>query len=83
MKLRPSVSVLMPCRNAGPFLAEAAASALQQPDCLELLVADGGSIDGSLQLDVTVQTAMVLFEDYHTILKQTSGLTRHWQTLVT
>ena len=50
MKLRPSVSVLMPCRNAGPFLAEAAASALQQPDCLELLVADGGSIDGSLQL---------------------------------
>jgi len=50
MKLRPSISVLMPCLNAGPFLAEAAASALQQPDCLELLVADGGSSDGSLQL---------------------------------
>jgi hypothetical protein len=50
MKQRPSVSVLMPCLNAGPFLAEAAASALHQPDCLELLVADGGSSDGSLQL---------------------------------
>jgi hypothetical protein len=48
--MRPSVSVLMPCRNARPFLAEAAASALEQLDCLELLVADGGSIDGSLQL---------------------------------
>jgi hypothetical protein len=40
----------MPCRNAGPFLREAVASVLQQPQCLELLVADGGSSDGSLQL---------------------------------
>ena len=40
----------MPCRNAVPFLREAVASALMQPECLELLVADGGSSDGSLQL---------------------------------
>jgi len=40
----------MPCRNAGPFLGEAVASVLRQPECLELLVADGGSSDGSLQL---------------------------------
>jgi hypothetical protein len=50
MKLRSSVSVLMPCLNAEQFLAEAVASALQQPECLELLVADGGSCDGSLQM---------------------------------
>ena len=43
------VSVLMPCRNAGRFLQEAVASVLQQPECLELLVADGGSTDGSLE----------------------------------
>ena len=46
--LHPSVSVLMPCRNAGPFLREAINTVLQQPECLELLVADGGSTDGSL-----------------------------------
>ncbi|MDC3056646.1 glycosyltransferase [bacterium] len=39
----------MPCRNAGPFLQEAVASVLQQSECLELLVADGGSTDGSLE----------------------------------
>jgi hypothetical protein len=33
------MSVLMPCRNAGSFLRKAAASVLQQPQCLELLVA--------------------------------------------
>ena len=38
----------MPCRNAGPFLREAVASVLQQPECLELLAADGGSTDGTL-----------------------------------
>ncbi len=43
------VSVLMPCRNAGPYLQAAVASVLAQPECLELLVADGGSSDGSLQ----------------------------------
>ena len=39
----------MPCRNAGPFLQAAVRSVLTQPECLELLVADGGSTDGSLE----------------------------------
>ncbi len=42
------VSVLMPCRNADPFLHAAVQSVLTQPECLELLVADGGSTDQSL-----------------------------------
>ena len=49
LPVRPLVSVLMPCLNAEPFLREAVASALDQPECLELLVADGGSTDGSLE----------------------------------
>ena len=40
----------MPCRNAGAYLQAAAQSVLAQPECLELLVADGGSSDGSLQV---------------------------------
>ena len=40
----------MPCRNAGPFLIPAVRSVLTQPECLELLVADGGSTDGTLQV---------------------------------
>ena len=39
----------MPCRNAGPYLQEAITSVLRQPECLELVVADGGSSDGSLE----------------------------------
>jgi len=39
----------MPCRNAGPHLDAAVQSVLGQPECRELLVADGGSSDGSLQ----------------------------------
>ena len=47
----------MPCRNAGPFLAAAVQSVLAQPECLELLVADGGSTDGTLQaLELLVET---------------------------
>lgn len=42
-----SVSVLMPCRNAGRFLDEAIDSALADPAVLELVIADGGSSDGS------------------------------------
>ena len=38
----------MPCFNPGPYLLEAVASVLAQPECLELVVADGGSTDGSL-----------------------------------
>lgn len=40
----------MPCRNAGPFLQAAVESVLAQKECLELLLADGGSTDGSLQV---------------------------------
>ena len=40
----------MPCRNAGQYLQAAVQSVLNQPECLELLVADGGSTDGSLQV---------------------------------
>jgi glycosyltransferase involved in cell wall biosynthesis len=50
MTTRPSVSVLMPCLNPGPFLEEAITSVLSQPDCLELLIVDGGSTDGSLSI---------------------------------
>ncbi|GEM_PF-760352 len=39
----------MPCRNAGIFLRPAVRSVLGQPECLELLVADGGSTDGSME----------------------------------
>jgi hypothetical protein len=46
----PAISVLMPCFNPGAFLHEAVASVLAQPECLELLVADGGSTDGSIEL---------------------------------
>ena len=40
----------MPCRNAGRYLQGAIQSVLDQKECLELLVADGGSTDGSLQM---------------------------------
>ena len=43
MTLPPAISVLMPCFNPGDYLQEAVASVLNQPECLELLVADGGS----------------------------------------
>ncbi len=39
----------MPCRNAGRYLQGAIESVLAQPECLELIVADGGSTDGSFQ----------------------------------
>lgn len=45
-----AVSVLMPCRNPGLFLLPAVQSVLKEPECLELLVADGGSTDGTLQV---------------------------------
>lgn len=45
----PCVSVLMPCRNAFPHLPAAVQSVLGQPECLELLVADGGSSDDSIR----------------------------------
>lgn len=42
-------SLLMPCRNPGPFRESTVHSVLAQPDCFERLVADGASSDGSLQ----------------------------------
>ena len=47
--MSPCVSVLMPCCNAGLFIQEAVASVLQHAECLELLIADGGSTDGTLE----------------------------------
>ena len=44
------VSVLMPCRNAGHYVQAAVESVLRQPECLELLVADGESTDGTLEV---------------------------------
>jgi glycosyltransferase involved in cell wall biosynthesis len=38
----------MPCLNPGPFLDEALASCLAQPELLQLLVADGGSDEATL-----------------------------------
>jgi hypothetical protein len=43
-----SVSILMPCLNALPYLDEAISSVLGELPVLELLVADGGSTDGSV-----------------------------------
>ena len=47
MRTSSPVSVLMPCLNPGRYLEEAIASVLMQPECLELVVVDGGSTDGS------------------------------------
>lgn len=40
----------MPCLNAGPYLDLAISSVLAEPRVVELLVADGGSIDGSIEI---------------------------------
>ena len=46
----PDVSVLMPCRNAMPWLPDAVASCLQQQGLrLELIAVDDGSSDGSFE----------------------------------
>lgn len=45
----PQISVVMPTLNQAPFLAEAVASVMSQNiESLELVVADGGSTDGTL-----------------------------------
>ena len=45
----PQVSVLLPVRNGGTYLAEAVGSLLQQRDCeLEILLVDDGSDDGAI-----------------------------------
>ena len=46
----PEISVLMPCRNAMPWLPSTVASILRQEAvCLELIVVDDCSLDGSLE----------------------------------
>lgn len=45
-----SVSILMPCLNAALYIEEAIVSVLDQPECLDLLIVDGGSSDGSLSI---------------------------------
>lgn len=48
---RPAVSIVMPTLNQAPFIAEAIASVMsQQVDGMELVVADGGSTDGTLDI---------------------------------
>ena len=42
------VSVLMPCLNPGPYLEEAIASCLAQPELKQLLIADCGSDQATL-----------------------------------
>lgn len=48
MASRQVVSVLMPCLNPGPYLNEAIASCLVQPEVEQLLIADGGSDPSTL-----------------------------------
>jgi len=46
----PDVSVLMPCRNAMPWLPDAVVSCLEQKSVrLELIAVDDGSADGSYE----------------------------------
>ena len=48
----PLISVVMPCYNAAPHLAQAAASALDQTyDNVELIIVDDGSTDGSPDIE--------------------------------
>lgn len=49
--MTPTVSVIMPCYNSAPFVAEAVKSALQQTHrTLEVIVVDDGSSDGSAEI---------------------------------
>ena len=53
------VSVLMPCRNAQPWLSACVRSVLTQRDvALELIVGDDGSTDGSREWLVALERAM-------------------------
>lgn len=53
---RPSVSVVMPSLNQAPFLEAAVRSVLEQSyDHLELVVVDGQSTDGTIELLVHLQ----------------------------
>src|SRR4051812_44058054 len=45
-----SVSVVIPCRNGGSWLPHAISSALAATGASEVIVADDGSTDGSLEV---------------------------------
>ena len=60
----------MLCRNAGPFLQAAVQSVLTQPQCLELLVADSGSTDSSLE---ALETMAVADTRLHIISRSDAG----------
>lgn len=54
---RPLVSVVMPCYNAAPFLAEAVGSALNQTyGHVEVVLVDDGSTDGSAEIGARLAT---------------------------
>ncbi|CAL56192.1 Glycosyl transferase, family 2 [Ostreococcus tauri] len=58
-RLEPTVSVLMPCRNAMPWLTAAVRSVLTQRDvALELIVGDDASADGSRAWLLALERAM-------------------------
>lgn len=46
----PLISVVIPCYNPGPFLQDALDSVLDQDDEIEIVVQDGGSTDGTVEL---------------------------------
>jgi glycosyltransferase involved in cell wall biosynthesis len=53
----PSVSVVVPCRDAAPYLEQCLRSAVeQQRPPLEVVVVDDGSADGSLDIALGMQT---------------------------
>jgi glycosyltransferase involved in cell wall biosynthesis len=61
-KLLPAVSVIMPCYNAGRFLASAIQSVLDQdyPGSLEVVVVDDGSTDDSALVASRFEGVVVL-----------------------
>ena len=52
---RPAISIIVPVLNEAPVLAETLAGLPVAPD-LEVIVVDGGSTDGSLEVAATLPT---------------------------
>ncbi|MFY7913824.1 MAG: glycosyltransferase [Rubrivivax sp.] len=61
----PSVTVIMPCYNAGLFIADSLRSVVTQdyPGELEILVVDDGSIDDSVQIAAAFEGVRVLRQE--------------------
>src|SRR5437016_13006727 len=57
------VSVITPCKNAAPWLADAIESCLQQtwPN-LEIIVVDNGSSDASMEIARRYESSVTLLE---------------------